>query len=215
MAALNLERSRSNNVRRSGVTVFDLLRRQAILSHSALVEYRAVNAGTSEDGPVAQFLSLATEAATLRMEVEARLSRSVSLSMDREDLDRLSAGLDGVFDKIAHGTRQLSVLVPTESTGSIERIGAVLFACTTASTSAIEAIGKGNFVAAGDDARTLRVLTRDARLTFEEALAALLAADLDPVRLMGEALALSDAHGITTRYGSLGRLIAHCVVKYT
>ena len=195
---------------------YDYLEKQAAFTHTAARAMQKLG----EPGAVADDVARAVQeiehqADAVVREMEDALAKTFVTPIDREDLQRLSAGLDDIVDLTNLAARAFVLYAVGKTSEPMVKLMGLLVDTTAVISAAVPKLRKHAYAELLEDCRKIRQFEKEADTVFRAAVSALFHnASVDAKVLLREKEFLEDLEGAVDKCDDASDVLANLSVKH-
>lgn len=194
---------------------YDFLERQAKAAHDgakALAKFSSNGQSAEQARDAVQ--KIEHEGDRIVHEMEEALAKTFVTPIDREDLQKLSAELDGMLDLTNGAIRACVMLGVDKPTEPMKKLIEVILRCTEKIDEAVPKLRKHQYGDIVTLARELRKMEREGDVIYREAVSKLFHDVSDAKVLIREKTVLEDLENAVDRADSIADTLANLAVKH-
>lgn len=195
---------------------YDFLEKQAAFTHSAAVALQRLGEPSAVPDTVARAVqTIEHEADAVVRDMEDALAKTFVTPIDREDLQRLSAGLDDIVDLTNLAARAYVLYAVGQTSAPMKKLMALLVETTALIAAAVPRLRRHAYAELLDECRKIRALEKEADTVFRAAVSALFHdGEIDAKVLLREKEFLEDLEGAVDKCDDASDVLANLSVKH-
>lgn len=194
---------------------YDFLEQQARAAHAGAKALSKFSTnGTSAEEAREAVQKIEHDGDRIVHEMEEALARTFVTPIDREDLQKLSAELDGVLDLTNGAIRACVMLGVEKPTEPMKKLIAIIVKATERLNEAIPKLRRHQYAEIVSDARELRKIEKEGDVVYREAISKLFQEVSDAKVLIREKTVLEDLENAVDHCDSIADTLANLALKH-